>query len=60
MAVGKLNAVAAHRGVHLFDVVGADLVPKPARAGVDEHRHLIVAQPVCLRGPLVEEADHPL
>src|SRR5205085_4291766 len=40
LPVGKLDSVTAEHGVHPLDVVAADLVPEPARAGVDEDRDL--------------------
>src|SRR5207247_6617862 len=41
-------------------VIAADLVAEPARAGVDQHGHLVVGEPVALRGLLVEDPDEAL
>jgi hypothetical protein len=55
LPVGELDPVTAHGGVHAPDVVGADLVAEPARAGVDQHRHLALPEAVHLRRGLVED-----
>src|SRR5918995_881251 len=60
LAVGQVDAVPAHRAVHLLDVVAAHLMPEPARARVDQHRHLIVAKPVDLGRGRVENALNAL
>ena len=39
LAIGKLDPVPGHGGVHALDVVGAHLMAEPARARVDEDGH---------------------
>ncbi len=50
----------AHDRVHLLHVVAADLVAEPARAGVDQHRYLILGEPVAAGGRRVEDPRNPL
>src|SRR3954453_2254823 len=44
LAVRQGDAVTRERAVHRAHVIGAHLVAEPARARVDEHRHLALAQ----------------
>ena len=39
------DAELAHGGLHRTDVVGADLVAEPTRAGVDHHAHTTASKP---------------
>jgi hypothetical protein len=60
LAVGELDPMPAHDRVHVLDVVAADLVAEPARAGVDQHRCLILGKPVSAGGRRVEDPRNPL
>src|SRR5215472_2213163 len=57
LTVGYTNAIAGHRLEHLLDVIGADLVPEPARTAVDHHGDVPLSQAELLGDAVV---DHPL
>jgi len=59
LAIREDDSVAVEHCVHPFNVVRADLMTQAARAGVDQHGDLALAQAECTCGVRVEDPlDH--
>lgn len=58
LAIGQHDVVALHHTLKIAHVVRAHLVAQAARAAVDQHHHLVVAQPIGVGHVVVVDLDH--